>query len=124
MEKPTHDHRQRLTKIVFIACIHGSAYAPRRGVLHAPDHPHSVTSHPNLHIHIDPWALTCVVFCMQVMPYSTACCTPLSNFEAGLNYKDVSDPAIMVAFPLEGDPDAASMVAWTTTPWFDPPCTY
>jgi len=31
----------------------------------------------------------------QVMPYSTGCCTPLSNFEAGLNYKDVSDPAVM-----------------------------
>jgi isoleucyl-tRNA synthetase len=25
----------------------------------------------------------------KVMPYSTACTTPLSNFEAGLNYKDV-----------------------------------
>ena len=23
----------------------------------------------------------------KVMPYSTACTTPLSNFEAGLNYK-------------------------------------
>ena len=34
--------------------------------------------------------------CQQVMPYSTGCCTPLSNFEAGLNYKDVSDPAVMV----------------------------
>jgi isoleucyl-tRNA synthetase len=32
----------------------------------------------------------------QVMPYSTACNTPLSNFEAGLDYRDVSDPAIMV----------------------------
>lgn len=32
----------------------------------------------------------------QVMPYSTGCGTPLSNFEAGLNYKDVSDPAVMV----------------------------
>ncbi len=30
------------------------------------------------------------------MPFSTACSTPLSNFEAGLNYKDVSDPAVMV----------------------------
>ena len=28
------------------------------------------------------------------MPYSMACGTPLSNFEAGLNYKDVSDPAV------------------------------
>ena len=29
----------------------------------------------------------------KVMPYSTGCLTPLSNFEAGLAYKDVSDPA-------------------------------
>ena len=27
------------------------------------------------------------------MPYSTACNTPISNFEAGLDYRDVSDPA-------------------------------
>lgn len=27
------------------------------------------------------------------MPFSTACSTPLSNFEAGQNYKDVVDPA-------------------------------
>ncbi|KAK9804719.1 hypothetical protein WJX72_001779 [[Myrmecia] bisecta] len=53
----------------------------------------------------------------KVMPYSTGCCTPLSNFEAGLNYKDVSDPAVMVSFPLDGDADGAHMVAWTTTPW-------
>lgn len=54
---------------------------------------------------------------MQVMPYSTGCTTPLSNFEAGQNYKDVSDPAVVVSFPLDDDPDNASMVAWTTTPW-------
>ena len=36
----------------------------------------------------------------KVMPYSTACNTPLSNFEAGLNYKDVRDPAVTVAFPV------------------------
>ncbi|KAJ7552948.1 hypothetical protein O6H91_06G078200 [Diphasiastrum complanatum] len=53
----------------------------------------------------------------QVMPYSTGCKTPLSNFEAGLNYKDVADPAVLVAFPLEGDCEGASLVAWTTTPW-------
>ena len=56
----------------------------------------------------------------KVMPYSTACNTPLSNFEAGLDYRDVSDPAIMVAFPVVGDPDKASLVAWTTTPWTMP----
>lgn len=53
----------------------------------------------------------------KVMPFSTACGTPLSNFEAGLNYKDVADPAVMIAFPLVDDADAAAAVAWTTTPW-------
>lgn len=52
----------------------------------------------------------------KVMPYSTACGTPLSNFEAGLNYKDVNDPAAVVHFPLESDP-SVSLLAWTTTPW-------
>jgi isoleucyl-tRNA synthetase len=52
----------------------------------------------------------------KVMPYSTACATPLSNFEAGLNYKDVTDPAVIVSFPLLDEPDT-SLVAWTTTPW-------
>jgi len=53
----------------------------------------------------------------KVMPYSTGCTTPLSNFEAKGqdNYKDVDDPAIVVSFPLDGD--TASLVAWTTTPW-------
>lgn len=27
------------------------------------------------------------------MPFSTACSTPLSNFEVGQNYKEVNDPA-------------------------------
>lgn len=53
----------------------------------------------------------------KVMPYSTGCSTPLSNFEAGQNYKDVSDPAVMVSFPVDGDSDDAELVAWTTTPW-------
>ncbi|GKV22091.1 hypothetical protein SLEP1_g31990 [Rubroshorea leprosula] len=53
----------------------------------------------------------------KVMPYSTGCKTPLSNFEAGDNYKLVSDPEIMVTFPIVGDPDKAAFVAWTTTPW-------
>lgn len=52
----------------------------------------------------------------KVMPYSTACATPLSNFEAGLNYKDVNDPAIVVSFPLIEDPNVF-LLAWTTTPW-------
>lgn len=36
----------------------------------------------------------------KVMPYSTACNTVLSNFESNLNYKDVSDPSIVVRFKI------------------------
>ncbi|KAI5963136.1 ILS1 [Candida pseudojiufengensis] len=53
---------------------------------------------------------------LRVMPYSTACTTPLSNFEAQQNYKDVVDPAITIAFPLVDDENTV-LVAWTTTPW-------
>ena len=55
----------------------------------------------------------------KVMPYSTGCKTALSNFEANLNYKDVSDPAIIVRFPLLDDPDL-NLLVWTTTPWTMP----
>ena len=50
------------------------------------------------------------------MPFSTACNTVLSNFEAGSNYKDTKDPAIFITFPLLEDPET-SLIAWTTTPW-------
>ncbi|KAH9942336.1 tRNA synthetases class I-domain-containing protein [Epithele typhae] len=53
---------------------------------------------------------------LRVMPYSTGCTTPLSNFEAGLSYKDVSDPAVTISFPLVDD-RTTSLLAWTTTPW-------
>ncbi|KAI9040849.1 isoleucine--tRNA ligase ILS1 [Aspergillus affinis] len=52
----------------------------------------------------------------RVMPYSTALNTPLSNFEAQQNYKDVQDPAVVVSFPLVNDPETC-LLAWTTTPW-------
>eukprot|EP00842_Homolaphlyctis_polyrhiza_P004060 jgi/Hompol1/4655/HPOL_001518-RA len=52
----------------------------------------------------------------KIMPYSMSLCTPLSNFEAGQNYKDVNDPAVVVSFPLQSDP-SVSLLAWTTTPW-------
>ena len=52
----------------------------------------------------------------RVMPYSTALTTALSNFEANQNYQDVTDPAVVISFPLIDDPDTA-FVAWTTTPW-------
>lgn len=53
---------------------------------------------------------------VRVMPYSTGCTTPLLNFEAQQNYKDVNDPAVTIGFELELDPKTL-LVAWTTTPW-------
>ncbi|KAF7270201.1 hypothetical protein GWI33_016811 [Rhynchophorus ferrugineus] len=53
----------------------------------------------------------------KVMPYSTACSTPLSNFESGQNYKDVVDPAVTVSLPVLNDSDNAALLVWTTTPW-------
>ncbi|XP_077458781.1 isoleucine--tRNA ligase, cytoplasmic isoform X2 [Stigmatopora argus] len=53
---------------------------------------------------------------VKVMPFSTACNTPLSNFESHQNYKDVQDPSVIVNFPLLDD-EEVSLIAWTTTPW-------
>ncbi|KAK4670857.1 isoleucine--tRNA ligase [Podospora pseudoanserina] len=52
----------------------------------------------------------------RVMPYSTTLTTALSNFEANQNYQDVTDPAVIVAFPLVDEPET-NFLAWTTTPW-------
>ena len=76
---------------------------------------------------------------VKVMPYSTKCNTPLSNFESGQNYKEVVDPAskqilyianefgrchliirfsftVIVTFPMIKHPGVC-LLAWTTTPW-------
>lgn len=37
---------------------------------------------------------------LRVMPYSTGCTTPLSNFEAGQAYHDVNDPAGQFFFSI------------------------
>lgn len=60
----------------------------------------------------------------RIMPYSWKLSTPLSNFEAGSNYKDVQDPTVTVRTKLldscgklddlVGD---IYMLVWTTTPW-------
>ena len=74
------------------------------------------------------WKKNLVYRSFRVMPYSTACNTPLSNFEANLNYKeDTIDPAVVVSFPILTFPASpaaggdettgVSFVAWTTTPW-------
>ena len=52
----------------------------------------------------------------RVMPYSWALTTPLSNFEANANYKDVQDPSITVRFKVRGKADEF-LLCWTTTPW-------
>jgi isoleucyl-tRNA synthetase len=52
---------------------------------------------------------------LRIMPLSTALGTPLSNFEANMNYMDVQDPSVIVLFALEDE--NASLAAWTTTPW-------
>src|SRR5690606_20357319 len=48
-------------------------------------------------------------------PYSWRISTPLSNFEAGLNYKQVQDPSLTVR--LKADDGDYFFLAWTTTPW-------
>ncbi|GAA5879032.1 hypothetical protein JCM3774_004476 [Rhodotorula dairenensis] len=65
------------------------------------------------------WKKDLVYRGLKVMPYTTGCTTPLSNFEAGQAYKDVQDPAVTVAFTLVNDPKT-SFIAWTTTPWTMP----
>lgn len=52
----------------------------------------------------------------KVMPFSAKLGTPLSNFEAGENYKDVDDPSLTVALQLVDEPGAYLLI-WTTTPW-------
>lgn len=61
----------------------------------------------------------------RIMPYSWKLSTPLSNFEAGSNYKDVQDPSVtcrvkvregsLAGTGLEGQ--EAYLLIWTTTPW-------
>ncbi|KAF0683465.1 Aste57867_24499 [Aphanomyces stellatus] len=52
----------------------------------------------------------------KILPYSTACNTSLSNFEANQDYRDTPDPSVVVNFPLVEDPNTL-LLAWTTTPW-------
>ena len=56
---------------------------------------------------------------VKVMPYSWRVSTPLSNFEANLNYKDTQDPSVTVKFALTSEPKTF-ILAWTTTPWTIP----
>lgn len=58
----------------------------------------------------------------RVMPYSWGAETPLANFEIRLDdaTRPRQDPAVTVGFtlePVQSDPGALSVLAWTTTPW-------
>jgi len=52
----------------------------------------------------------------KVMPFSMKLGTPISNFEANLNYQEIDDPSLVVAFEVMGEKDTY-FLAWTTTPW-------
>ena len=52
----------------------------------------------------------------RIMPYSIACQTPLSNFEASQSYKIKEDRSAYVKFPFVFEKNK-SFIAWTTTPW-------
>ena len=52
---------------------------------------------------------------MKVVPVSTELGTPLANFEATSNYKDVQDPAITVLLKIIDREEY--LAVWTTTPW-------
>ena len=54
----------------------------------------------------------------KVMPYSWRLGTPLSNFEANMDYRSVQDPAITVRYPVVSDGHQGEvLLVWTTTPW-------
>ena len=53
---------------------------------------------------------------VKVVPYSWRVATPLSNFEANLNYKDTQDPSVTLRFRML-DAENTYALAWTTTPW-------
>ncbi len=63
------------------------------------------------------WEKNLVYQDFRVMPFSWRLSTPISNFEANMDYRDVQDPAITIQLPIIDDADAAALLVWTTTPW-------
>jgi len=60
----------------------------------------------------------------KVLPYSWAAATPLSNFEANMDYREVEDPSIFFTLDIKDDYKLAQkgdkLLVWTTTPWCIP----
>ncbi len=67
------------------------------------------------------WDKDLVYQASKVLPYSFGATTPLSNFEANLDYRDVDDPSITVRLEVidsRGPVQAGDwLLIWTTTPW-------
>ncbi|MEK7186360.1 MAG: isoleucine--tRNA ligase [Patescibacteria group bacterium] len=54
-----------------------------------------------------------------VTQYCPHCATPISNFEVAMdadNYREMSDPATIYKYKLEGE-ENTYILAWSTTPW-------
>src|SRR3989338_4165744 len=51
----------------------------------------------------------------KVMPYSTGCTTVLSNFEAKLDVREVTEKTTTIKFKLVDQKE--SVLVWTSTPW-------
>jgi isoleucyl-tRNA synthetase len=60
----------------------------------------------------------------KVLPYSWSAATPLSNFEANMDYRDVEDPSIFFTLRARNDHNEVeendNFLVWTTTPWCIP----
>ena len=60
----------------------------------------------------------------KVLPYSWAASTPLSNFEANMDYREVEDPSIYFTLNARDDfnhvKKGDKFLVWTTTPWCIP----
>ncbi len=67
------------------------------------------------------WDKGLVYRSVKVLPYSWGATTPLSNFEANLDYRMTDDPSVVVRMEVtEGNDVVAAgdhLLVWTTTPW-------
>ena len=51
------------------------------------------------------------------MPWCPRCGTGISEMELNEGYQDRTHRSVYLTFPLEDDPEGASLLVWTTTPW-------
>ncbi len=67
------------------------------------------------------WDKGLVYRSVKVLPYSWGATTPLSNFEANLDYRMTDDPSVIVRMEVTDGNDVVApgdhLLVWTTTPW-------